>query len=385
MSIYTRRAELPLSTTRLISGGDVVNIRFNEFLLYDDNNQPVPASGDEVIDGLLVSGTVINTSTPYTLTVIAKKHINSTSLAQDNDSFSGVKNTGVDDMSEVSKVEVIGTITGSRGSFPLYNCILYSFPSMWPPNIDISRLRMVLRSTGSDYYSLFTNANINKYGGSLVDKLPPYSIDKCIGYTPNYHPVYMDKLDNRYTTPMGHEGYYTVNVPYFLNEGTLVSTLRVLNSTKSTITNSGFMDVVLRKGNNSVVHTYTINGVEYEMHSSYSVEVIVPVSPLTIISAELVDTTATLTIQNIGVTTLFTFQVTTTYWDSNGIIKQLVSISRQNFIPTGTSIHYIAVPVPEAGLVWSKADILIYQGSDEVNIYASTEVLPTHIVPPPVL
>lgn len=376
MPIYTRRAELPLSISRLISGGDVVNIRFSEFLLYDDNNQIVSPSGDEVIEGLIVSGNILNNSTSSILNLISKKHINSTSLAQDNDSFSGIKNTASDDMSEASTVEILGTITGSRGSFPLYNCILYSFSSMWPPNIDIPRLRTVLRSTGSDYYSLFTNSTLNKYGGSLVDKLPPYSIGKCIGYAPNYHPVYMDKLKYRYTVPMGHEGAYTVNVPYFLNSGTLVSKLRVLNSIKSTILNSGFMDVVLHSGNNSVTHAYTIDGIEYQMYSNYNVEVVIPVSPLTITSAELVDTTATLVIQNTGVTALFTYQVTTTYRDSNGVTKQLVSISRQNSIPNGTSTHYIGIPVPGGDLKWSKANILIYQGYDDVNIYASANVFP---------
>jgi len=116
------------------------------------------------------------------LTVTGYKHINSTSLQDDINN--GHPNILSDDLALKSILDLIIELSGSWGSIEVKLPIVY-YPASYPPNIDIARLRGVLKSTGSDYYSLFTNADINQYSEVVPDKLPPYSAGNIIGYCPN--------------------------------------------------------------------------------------------------------------------------------------------------------------------------------------------------------
>ena len=254
-------AVLKESVRIMLVAGDTVDITGSDFIYYN-NAGNVDSSGDSsaVFSQTVVSGAGGIETRTTSITIKSFKHIRSTSIQED---IAGTKgNTYTEDLSPVDEVRLRGILNHSNGSAYPFSIIFKYFPAAHAPNIDIARLRNVLRSSGNDYAGIFTNANINNFAPVKPNKSSPYSAGSLIGYAPNYVPVILE-MDSGTVYVSGSTSTFKLVVPVYVGVG--VSSLYALNSIRTSTPGMRNITMKLPRGSYTFNNYYIYDGVQYSL------------------------------------------------------------------------------------------------------------------------
>lgn len=177
-------AELITTKDLSLYGSTIIQITPADFLITVDGNIPV-RQPNEIFELVLTpqSYASVGGDGSNLITITGYKHINSTSYSDDlNNVHPNLYN---EDLSPIRQLNIVGTLTSSVWGMADISIPILYFPAVYPPTIDVARIRNVLRSSGTDYGTMFSNAIVNKYSKVIVPTIPPFQPVSLIGYTPN--------------------------------------------------------------------------------------------------------------------------------------------------------------------------------------------------------
>lgn len=142
-------------------------------------------------------------STGRSLVITGLKHINSTSLVEDENNAAGNKNTSVEDNYSTSFLMTGAVYKESTKKFYDFEFYIYYFAAVHPPTLNVERIRTNLQSTTtSNAYSLiFTTAQPNVFSPVQPNKTVPHAASELIGYSRLYKPYFIDNVPDSLVIP----------------------------------------------------------------------------------------------------------------------------------------------------------------------------------------
>lgn len=264
-----KEARLKSTINRIYAAGSTLQLSAADFDLYENGAlSGYTLSLDEYFQDIAIRqpfALVGPTGVGYnSIALSAYKHVNSISIADDE--LGNHYNTYADDLSKPINCVLNGAIVHPQGGAFTINEVLVYCPAMFYPQMTDTRLRNVLRSSGTTFHEIFGNAQLNEQSPVYPNKTAPHCTDECNGYSPNFAPVLVDIPSGPLEIGEGQETYhldvyYTANNP---NSPAGTSLITIADASKSNLKAAGdYITVIFTPGLHTVQASYRYNSITY--------------------------------------------------------------------------------------------------------------------------